>query len=74
MNSSFNEANDDSPTLYQIPKLHKNPYRNRHIAGSSACSIKGLSVTMTTILSAVKKRVGELMTTGGSDIYFLAYS
>ena len=72
MNSSFNEANDDLPTLYQILKLHKNPYRNRYIVGSSACLIKGLSVTMTTILSAVKKRVGELKTKDGSDKNCLA--
>jgi len=27
MNISINEENDDTPTLYWIPKRHKNPYR-----------------------------------------------
>ena len=28
------------PYLYWIPKLHKNPYKQRYIAGSSKCSTK----------------------------------
>jgi hypothetical protein len=47
-------------------KLHKTPYKERYIAGSSTCSTKELSIHLTKILSAVKLVV--------SDIYsFLAY-
>ena len=30
--------NQDVPKLYWIPKLHKNPYKQRFIAGSAKCS------------------------------------
>ena len=42
------------PFLYWIPKLHKNPYKQRFIAGSSSCSTKPLSKLLTTILTAIK--------------------
>jgi hypothetical protein len=29
---------EDLPYLYWIPKLHKTPYKERYIAGSSTCS------------------------------------
>jgi hypothetical protein len=35
--------------LYWIPKLHKNPYKHRYIAGSSKCSTKPLSLLFTNI-------------------------
>ena len=38
-----------------IPKLHKTPYKERYIAGSSTCSTKELSIHLTKILSAVKE-------------------
>ena len=40
--------------MYWIPKLHKNPYKQRFIAGSAKCSTKGLSQLLTTLLTAVK--------------------
>ena len=42
------------PFLYWIPKLHKNPYKQRFIAGSSSCSTKPLSKLLTTILTTIK--------------------
>ena len=36
----------DLPYLYCIPKLHKNPYKQRYIAGSSKCSTKPLSLLL----------------------------
>ena len=42
------------PFLYWISKLHKNPYKQRFIAGSSSCSTKPLSKLLTTILTAIK--------------------
>ena len=44
----------DLPSLYWIPKLHKTPYKERYIAGSSKCSTKPLSKLLTSLLSAVK--------------------
>ena len=56
--SSFgvNTNNNDTnlPLLYWIPKLHKNPYKQRFIAGSSKCSTKALSVLLTSILTTIK--------------------
>ena len=43
------------PYLYWIPKLHKTPYKERYIAGSSNCSTKELSIHLTKIMSAVKE-------------------
>ena len=39
----------DLPLLYWIPKLHKDPYKQRFIAGSSSCSTKPLSKLLTSI-------------------------
>ena len=32
----------DLPKLYWIPKLHKDPYKQRYITGSAKCSTKSL--------------------------------
>ena len=48
------EVDLDLPSLYWIPKLHKNPYKERYIAGSSNCSTKPLSVLLTKILTVIK--------------------
>jgi hypothetical protein len=37
-NIATNQDQFDLPYLYWIPKLHKNPYKQRYIAGSSKCS------------------------------------
>ena len=56
--SSFgiNTLDDDAdlPSLYWIPKLHKDPYKHRFIARSAKCSTKPLSKLLTTILTTVK--------------------
>ena len=44
----------DLPSLYWIPKLHKDPYEHRSIFGSAKCSTKSLSKLLTTILTTVK--------------------
>ena len=41
--------------MYWIPKLHKNPYKQRYIAGSAKCSTKPFSQILTRILTAVKE-------------------
>ena len=44
----------DLPKPYCIPTLHKDPYKQRYIAGSAKCSTKALSQILTIILMAVR--------------------
>ena len=44
----------DLPSLYWIPKLHKWPYKQCYIAGSTKCSTKPFSKLLSCILSVVK--------------------
>ena len=57
--SSFNIATKDDdyelPSMYWIPKLHKDPYKQRYIAGSAKCTTKPVSKLLTSILTTVKK-------------------
>ena len=55
LNIPSGKESEDLPYLYWIPKLHKTPYKERCIAGSSTCSTKELSIHLTKILSAVKE-------------------
>jgi hypothetical protein len=55
LNIPSGEESEDLPYLYWITKLHKTPYKERYIAGSSTCSTKELSIHLTKILSAVKE-------------------
>ena len=41
------------PSFYWLPKLHKNPYGNRFIAASNACTTKPLSGLLTACLTLV---------------------
>ena len=43
------------PSLYWIPKPHKDPYKERYIAGSSKCTTKPLSKLLTIVLTTVKQ-------------------
>ena len=45
----------DLPYTYWIPKMHKNPYKHRFIAGSSKCSTKPLSILLTKLLTHIKQ-------------------
>ena len=45
----------DWPYIYWIPKVHKNPYKHRFIAGSSKCSTKPLSILLTKLLTHIKQ-------------------
>ena len=55
LNIPSGKESEDLPYLYWIPKLHKTPYKERYIAGSSTCSTNELSIHLTKILSAVNK-------------------
>jgi hypothetical protein len=50
-----NQDQFDLLYLYWISKLHKNPYKQRYIAGSSKCSTKPLSLLLTKLLTAIKE-------------------
>ena len=45
------------PTMHWIPKLHKNPYKQRFIANSSVCSTTKLSKLLTSGLTSIKNHV-----------------
>ena len=45
----------DLPSMYWISKLHKNPYKQRHISGSAKCTTTPLSSLLISILTAAKK-------------------
>ena len=45
----------DLPYIYWIPKMHKNPYKHRFIAGSSKCSTKPLSILLTKLFIHIKQ-------------------
>ena len=45
----------DLPYIYWIPRMHKNPYKHRFIAGSSKCSTKPLSILLTKLLTHIKQ-------------------
>ena len=45
----------DLPYIYWIPKMHKDPYKHRFIAGSSRCSTKPLSILLTKLLTHIKQ-------------------
>ena len=55
LNILSGKESEDLPYLYWIPKLHKTPYKDRYITGTSTCSTKELSIHLTKILSAVKE-------------------
>ena len=42
------------PTLYWLPKLHKKSYKSRFIPNSSSCTTTGLSILLTSCLTAIK--------------------
>ena len=60
------EEDLDLPSLYWITKLHKNPYKQRYIAGSAKCSTKTLSQILTSLLSAIKEGLQKYCETGYS--------
>ena len=52
------ETSDDEldlPYIYWIPKMHKNTYKHRFIAGSAKCSTKPLSILLTKLLTHIKQ-------------------
>ena len=52
-----NEGQDELPTMYWLPKLHKRPYKTRFIANSSSCTSTELSKLLTSCLTAIKSHV-----------------
>ena len=61
-----NQDQFDLPYLYWIPKLHKNPCKQRYITGSSKCSTKPLSLLLTKLLTAIKESLQRYCSTAYS--------
>ena len=57
------EDHSKLPSLYWLPKLHKQPYKSHFIANSSACSATELSIVLTSCLTAIKNHVTRYCTT-----------
>ena len=57
------EDHSKLPTLYWLPKLHKQPYKSCFIANSSSCTTTGLSILLTSCLTAIKNHVLKYCTT-----------
>ena len=77
----FKEDNlsDKFLDFYCIPKLHKTPYKHRFIASSFDCTTKPLSVLLTRILSAIKRKLSNLSSviysrTGINEMWILKNS
>ena len=50
------QANNEElylPYIYWIPKIHKNPYKHKFIAGSAKCSTKPLSILLMQLLTHI---------------------
>ena len=55
------EDHSKLPTLYWVPKLHKQSYKLRFIANSSACTTTELSILLTSCLTAIKNHVIKIL-------------
>ena len=53
-NISFDDKCKRLPRIFWIPKLHKNPYKFRFIAGARYCTTKTLSVILNEALTVVR--------------------
>ena len=53
-NINISDDNFSISALFWIPKLHKNPFKSRFIAGASKCTTKQLSVEVTLCLTAIR--------------------
>ena len=51
------ERQDNLPTMYWLPKLHKRPYKARFIANFSSCTTTALSQSLNSCLTAIKAQV-----------------
>ena len=49
----MSEEDQNLPYLYWTHKLHKSPYKNIDLAGSSKCTTKDLSCLLTKLLSII---------------------
>ena len=47
---SVSDANNQLPSIYAIPKLHKNPYKFRMITSATKCTTKPVSLLLLSVL------------------------
>ena len=74
-NLRFTGKHKNLPRIYSIPKLHKNPYKFRFIAGSKFCSTKELSVLLTKGLQKIQEfwynYCGRIEATSGINRFWI---
>ena len=51
---NLDDENKVLPLIYAVPKLHKNPYKFRFIAGACKSSVKPVSILLTKILKHIR--------------------
>jgi len=61
-NIKISDKDSSIPLLFWIPKLHKNPYKSRFIAGASNCTTKQLSVEVTLCLKTIRNHFSKYCT------------
>jgi hypothetical protein len=67
------------PYLYWIPRLHRTPYKERYVTGTKTFSTKPLSILLTKIFTAGKKKLQMHCSTvyarsGVNQMWILKYS
>ena len=71
----FSDVHNNLPHIYALPKLHKNPYKFRFIAGSKFCSTKDLSVLLSKGLKKVQEfwfnYCGQIDATSGVNRFWI---
>ena len=74
LNVSINPTHQKIPTMYWIPKLHKQPYKQRFISNSVSCSTTKLSTLLTSCLTVVKentiKYADKVFETSNKNIFW----
>ena len=53
---TISEKEKDLPTMYWIPKMHKNPIKHRFIFASNSCSTKQLSTTVSNTFKLIHRQ------------------
>ena len=71
---SINEDQERLPTIYWLPKLHKQPYKARFIANSSSCTITELSKLLTFRFTTIKRHAikyfGKVYERSGKNLFW----
>ena len=56
---TLSEKEKDLPTMYWIPKMHKNLIKHRFIVASNSCSTKQLSTAVSNTFKLIHRQTGN---------------